>query len=88
MRTFLERFDALPEGYSEGRYQGRRYAATISLSSDGKRRKLYAEELGGRDHVSFNLFILETGAPLLKPCEMPAEKVIDFVCGFAPDADD
>lgn len=39
---------------------------------------VYAEELGGRDVVSANLYL--TGdRPQLRPCEMPAEKVLDFL---------
>ena len=76
---FLDRFLKMPPGYRSVLYGGKRYGLSIDISSDGKRRKLYAEELGGIDHISFNLYLLDGKAPLLKPCEMPAEKVIDFV---------
>ena len=85
MEQFLKRLMELPLGYSEGHYNNRRYGTTLSVSADGKRRKLYAEELGGSDHISFNLYFLDAGNPLLKPCEMPAQKVIDFVLGYAPE---
>lgn len=85
MEQFLKRLNDLPLGYSVGRYDNRRYGMTVSVSGDGRRRKLYAEELGGNDRVSFNLYFLDAGRPLLKPCEMPARKVIDFVLGYAPE---
>jgi len=79
---FLQRFFTLKAGYQTVEYQGHSYGMTVSISSDGKRRKLYAEQLGGNDHISFNLYLLDQQAPLLKPCEMPAEKVMDFVQQF------
>lgn len=82
MVDVLDLMDRLPRGYSEGLYEGRRYGATMTASEDGKRRKLYAEALAGGDHVSCNLYVLEDGSILLKPCEMPQEKVIAFLCGY------
>ncbi len=59
---------------------------TVERSSDGRRVKLYGEELGGADRVSFNLYFAG-GAARLKPCEMSEEKVVAFVLGFVPDRD-
>lgn len=84
MQTFLTKLDKLPVGYSEGCYRGRRYGTTVSVSADGKRRKLFAEELGGVDRISFNLYVLSGDRIKLKPCEMPDAKVIDFVLGYEP----
>lgn len=80
--VFLERFLQLKPGHRYVSLNGERYGMTVSVSPDGKRRKLYAEQLGGTDHISFNLYLLKDGPPLLKPCEMPTEKVIDFVLSF------
>ena len=80
--TFLDRFLQLPPGHRDVMFKGRRYGMTVSVSPDGKRRKLYAEERGGNDHISFNLYLMNGKAPLLKPCEMPIEKVIEFVLDF------
>ncbi|CAM3867071.1 hypothetical protein [Litorimonas haliclonae] len=79
--SFLARYDALPLGSFEGLYQNLRYGVTRTASPDGKRGWLYAEELGGTDHISLNLYRLESGAKL-NPCEMPRQKVIDFVLGL------
>ncbi len=68
----------MPDGASELIYRGRRYLFRKETRLDGKLIKLYAEELGGNDFVSGNYYSsLEQG--MLKPCEMPAEKVIDFI---------
>jgi hypothetical protein len=56
----------------------------VTASEDGQRWKIWAEELGGRDFVSGNAYQLADGRWLFKPCEMPDEKVIDFLLGFAP----
>jgi hypothetical protein len=73
---------ALPEGYSEGLFQGRRYGVTLRRSGDGRRNSLFARELAGTNVVSFNLYRSKSGNIFLKPCEMSAEKVRDFVQGF------
>lgn len=83
--AFLQKLDTLPMGYSTGLHGGRRYGTTLTVSEDGRRVSLYAEELGGNDHVSFNLYSPRTGKVTLKPCEMPQEKVIDFVLNYKPD---
>jgi len=79
---FEEALGALPEGYSEGIYEGRRYGVSLRRSDDGRRNSLFARELAGTDVVSFNLYRLGSGNASLKPCEMSAEKVRDFVLGF------
>lgn len=83
--AFLSALAALPAGYSQGDYFGERWGVTLERSADGRRIKLFGEALGSSDHVSFNLYRV-AGEPRLKPCEMPAEKVIDFVLGFRPEA--
>ena len=83
MTDFLRRFLEIEPGYYTVLYKCRTYGMTVHASADGRRRKLFAEELGGTDRVSFNLYVLEGKAPLLKPCEMAEQKVIDFVLGFS-----
>lgn len=82
MDDFLKQFTALPTGYSTGLYEGRRWGMTKTVSDNGQRAKLYGEELGGNDHVSFNLYYLSDGSPRLKPCEMPEAKVVAFLAGY------
>jgi hypothetical protein len=82
---FLAAFDALPLGGYGGTYDGRRYRIVKSQFSAARSQKLEAEELGGADYVSLNLYRLATGEALLKPCEMPEDKVRAFVLGVIPD---
>ena len=80
--AFTLAYDAIPAGYLQGHYQGRRYGVRKQLSADGRRGNLVAEELGGNDYISLNFYRLSDGRPKLKPCEMPEDKVIAFVLGF------
>ena len=82
---FLAAFDRLPVGAYGGTFEGRRYRVTKAQMSNGRSQKLEAEELGGTDYVSFNLFRLATGQALLKPCEMSEDKVTTFVHGLVID---
>jgi hypothetical protein len=75
---------ALPVGTFNGRSAGRRYVVTKSAFSGGRAVKLVAEELGGADYISLNWYDLATGG-VLKPCEMPKEKVVTFVLGLSVD---
>lgn len=68
----------LPNGYSEGIYQNKKYGITKTIFNNGKSFKIYAEELGGTDFISLNYYLTST-QELLKPCEMPEQKVIDFL---------
>ena len=80
-------FDRVPVGWSQVTYAGRRYGVTRSVAAHGRALAVYAEELGGKDVVSANLYLTAAG-PQLKPCEMPAAKVVDFLSGLEPAAGD
>ncbi len=82
--AFMTALEALPSGYSEGLYGGRRYGVTINRSDDGRRWWLFGRELGGTDIISLNLYRTVGGRIALRPCEMPADKVIAFVQGYSP----
>ncbi len=84
-QILLDRLGTWPSGHSEGTFQGRRFGVTLHRSADGRRLWLYAEERGGGDFVSANLYTLSSGEALLRPCEMPAQIVAAFVLGFRPD---
>ncbi|WP_345970195.1 hypothetical protein WCX72_00095 [Sulfurimonas sp. HSL1-6] len=76
--SYCEKLRAFPDGAQEVLYEGKRYLMSKETHLGGRLIKLYAEELGGNDFVSLNYY--ETSSvPLLKPCEMPAEKVIAFI---------
>ncbi|WP_452222213.1 peptide methionine sulfoxide reductase [Lacinutrix salivirga] len=68
----------IPEGYSEGHYNNKKYSITKQTFNAGKSFKIYAKELQGNDFISLNYYITSS-KELLKPCEMPKQKVIDFL---------
>ncbi len=74
-------FARVPEGYSVVSYAGRRYGVTKTLHAAGRSIKVLAEELGGTDLVSANLYRTDA-ADLFRPCEMPEEKVLAFLRGW------
>jgi hypothetical protein len=74
-------FDRVPVGWSEVLYAGRRYGLTRTIAAEGRAMTVYAEELGGRDVVSANLYLTAGGAQL-RACEMPDAKVVDFLTRF------
>jgi hypothetical protein len=80
------RLSALPRGYFTARYAGRRYGVSNLAHAGGKSFKLYAEELGGPDRISLNIYAPRSGVPALRPCEMPVDKVTAFVLGAVPEA--
>lgn len=82
---FMEKFDTLPIGGYGATFDGRRYRVTKSQFNCARSQKLEAEELGGNDYISMNLYRLASGDALLKPCEMPEEKVVSFVMGVQVD---
>lgn len=75
LESLIER---LPEGWSEVSFHGRRYGLTRRTHGDGQIVTIYAEELGGNDVVSANIYRVKSG-DLLRACEMPDAKVIAFL---------
>lgn len=77
----LKRIQNIPEGYSEVMYNHKRYSVVKETFNDQKSFKIYAEELGGKDFISLNYY-RTSHKDLLKPCEMPKEKVIHFLNNY------
>lgn len=75
------RLSGWPQGYFIARYNGRRYGVSKTAHAGGRSFKLYAEELGGADRISLNIYAPTSGEPTLRPCEMPLDKVAAFVLG-------
>ena len=71
-------FERVPVGWSVVTYDGRRYGVTRSVSAGGRSGSVYAEALDGSDVVSANVYRIDD-RDLLKPCEMPEAKVLDFL---------
>nr|WP_216859450.1 hypothetical protein [Sulfitobacter aestuariivivens] len=74
----------MPEGTTYGVAYGHRYVTTKTIFNAGRSAKIVAERLGGGDYISLNFYSLHRGAHL-RPCEMPADTVIDFLREFVPD---
>lgn len=68
----------IPEGYSEGIYNNQKYGITKWVFNNHKSFKIYAKELTANDFISLNYY-RTTRKDLLRPCEMPEQKVIDFL---------
>ena len=71
----------LEDGSYDVFYKEKRYLLSKQTQLQGKLIKLYANELGDNDFISLNYYV-NIGNGLLKPCEMPEKKVIDFVLGM------
>lgn len=75
---FDRKLCSLSDGAYDVNFQHKRYLLRKETHLQGKLIKLYAEELGGKDFISLNYYpYIQEG--LLKPCEMPKEKVIQFI---------
>lgn len=75
--------EAVPEGWTRVRYEGRPYGLTRRTWAGGRSITVVAEQLGGTDLVSANIHRTTT-AHHLRPCEMPEAKVLDFLHGWEP----
>ncbi|NOD48022.1 MULTISPECIES: hypothetical protein [unclassified Ruegeria] len=84
--AFLSAFHALPEGSFTGTSHGRSYGVVRQRMAGGRSHKLVAHERSGSDYISLNLYQTRNSGALLRPCEMPASKVIAFVLDLVPDA--
>ena len=73
---FDKRIKELPDGAYDVVYENRRYLCRKETHLKGQLIKLYAEELGGNNFISLNYYVEKK---LLKPCEMPVVKVVDFI---------
>jgi hypothetical protein len=82
---FLTAFLALPLGTFAGTSGLRRYVVTRQVFAQGRSHKLVAHELGGNDYISLNLYQTRNSGGLLRPCEMSACKVTEFVTALEPD---
>lgn len=78
--ALLER---VPEGWTRASYNGRTYGLSRTTRAGGRIITLSAEELGGTDLVSANVY--RTSADdHLRACEMPTAKVLAFLRAWTP----
>ena len=78
MEEFDKKIKALPDGSFKVVFNQKRYLLSKETHLNEKLIKLYAKELGANDFISLNYYPKIKGG-LLKPCEMPKEKVVDFI---------
>ncbi len=77
-KLFHRKVLALEDGSYDVFYYDKRYLFSKQTELNGKLIKLYAKELGDNDFISLNYYPL-IGDGLLRPCEMPEKKVMEFV---------
>ncbi|MGX1794095.1 hypothetical protein ACWIDW_14260 [Microbacterium sp. NPDC055312] len=80
MATLLER---VPEGWTRAIYNGRTYGLARTTRAGGRSITISAEELGGTDLVSANVY-RTAAAEHLRACEMPTAKVLAFLRAWMP----
>lgn len=69
---------AIPEGWSRMQIAGRSWGVTRTTRAGGKVISIDAKRLGDTEQLGANVWITSEGATL-RPCEVPAEKVMRFL---------
>ena len=80
LSALLER---VPEGWTRASYNGRTYGLTRTTRASGRIITITAEELGGTDLVSANVY-RTVSEDHLRACEMPTAKVLAFLRAWMP----
>lgn len=73
----------VPEGWTRATYNGRAYGLARTTRVGGRSITISAEELGGTDLISANVYRTAT-ADHLRACEMPTAKVLAFLRAWTP----
>lgn len=81
--TLDDLLDRVPEGWTLVCFEGRCYGLSRTTRAGGAAVAVFAEELGGSDVISANVYRTSAG-DVLRPCEMPAARVLDFLQGWCP----
>ena len=76
-----EKIANIPLGASKKKVGTTNYLVTKTEFNQGKSCKVFAQELGGNDFISFNFYRTVNGDHL-KPCEMSVQKVMDFLATY------
>ena len=69
---------AIPEGWTRVQIAGRGWGITRTTRAGGKTISFDAERLGGNEHLGANVWVTSEGS-ILRPCEVPEEKVMQFL---------
>lgn len=75
---FFEKIVSIPEGTSKATFENQLYIVTKRTFNGGQSFKFFAEEAGGIDYVSLNVY--KTSERIyIKPCEQPVSKSQNFL---------
>lgn len=69
---------AIPEGWSRIQIDGQPWAMTRTTRADGRVISLDAERLGTSESLGANVWATSSGT-VLRPCEVPEERVMTFL---------
>ena len=75
--------ERVPEGWTRVIYNGRTYGLARTTRVGGRSITIYAEDLGGTDLISANVY-RTAAADHLRACEMPTAKVLAFLRAWTP----
>lgn len=70
--------ESIPEGWTRTEIDGHAWGVSRTTKVNGRIVSVYAERLDNTETISANIWQTSDG-PLLKPCEMPAPKVMKFL---------
>lgn len=70
--------DAIPEGWSRVRIDGQAWGVTRTTRAEGGVVSVDAERLGDDERFGANVWRTSDGT-VLRPCEVPSEKVMRFL---------
>ncbi|HEU0041638.1 MAG TPA: peptide methionine sulfoxide reductase [Jiangellaceae bacterium] len=68
----------IPEGWTRAEVDGEAWGVTRATRAGGKVISINAERLGDTEQLGANVWITSEG-PILRPCEVPAEDVLQFL---------
>lgn len=80
-RSLDDLIERVPEGWTLVSYDDRTYGLSRTTHANGRSISVLARELGGTDLVSANVYATSKGHHL-RACEMPDQKVLDFLAGW------
>jgi hypothetical protein len=68
----------IPEGWSRAEIAGQAWGVTRTTRAGGKVISVNAERLGDTGQLGANVWVTSEGL-VLRPCEVPAEEVMQFL---------
>lgn len=69
---------SIPEGWTRAEVGGQAWGVTRVTRARGKVISINAERLGVTEQLGANVWVTSEG-PILRPCEVPAERFLQFL---------